>query len=210
MAVTVDIPEDMGGGSAYLTEAGQYHVTVVTVHENTMPPDKDGNEGKLLKNGGFSCTMEVLHGDHENKKFTLVFNNGDLTHKDQGLMARKKQAAFCFACDLIKPGVAGGVEIKLEDAVGSQCCAILELDTYKDNDGKERKQVKLNYSDIFHVDDPRAAKIAKNEASMKSIPAEYRHDAAYFEPLLGKKKTTGTKTETKTQSPVTDDDLADL
>lgn len=207
MSFAIDVPEDMGStGSAYLKLGGDYHVTITTVHEGTMPPDKDGNSTPIT-NGGFSVTAEVLHGDQAEKKFTLLFPNGNYNHKDQGVFSRKKQAAFCIACDLIKPGVAGSVEVNIQDAVGSQCIVELEEEEYEDASGKKQQRVQLKYAGIYHIDDPRVKKIEKNAKAVSTIPAEYRHDEKYFEPLTAKKEV---KKESKPLSRVSDDDLDGL
>ena len=207
MSFAIDVPEDMGStDSAYLKVAGDYHVTISTVHEGTMPPDKDG-QAKMITNGGFSVTCEVMHGEHAEKKFTLVFNNPNYSHKDQGAFARKKQAAFCFACDLIKPGVSGAQEVNLQDAVGSQCIVELEQEEYDDKDGKKQQRVQLKYAGIYHIDDPRAKKIPRNTKSLEAILKEYRHDEAYFAPLTAKKEA---KKPAPPQERVTDDDLDGL
>jgi len=207
MSFAIDVPEDMGSTeSAYLKVAGDYHVTITTVHEGTMPPDKDGN-AKAITNGGFSMTAEVVHGEQSEKKFTLVFPNGNYNHKDHGVFSRKKQAAFCIACDLIKPGVAGQVEVNIQDAVGSQCVVELETEEYEDSQGKKQSRVQLKYAGIYHIDDPRVKKVEKNAKMVSTIPPDYRLDEKYFAPLTEKKEV---KKEAKPQERVTDDDLDGL
>lgn len=205
MSFVIDAPETLGGESAYLEVGGTFHLAVTGVYEGTMPPNKDGL-AKDLKIGGFSVTLEVLDGEHKNKKCNLIFNNGDLSHKDQGLMARKKQAAFLIACDVIKPDDLGkkGLAVEPAQAVGSQVIAKLDTEGYKDNEGKDRIRVQLSYDSVHHVDDPRIARIPKDKTSIDSIPKENRHPAEYFAKLTQRH---APKAPAPVQSRVTDDDL---
>lgn len=205
MSFVIDAPETLGGESAYLKDAGTFHLAVTGVFEGTMPPNKDGLASPM-KSGGFSTTFEVLEGEHKGKKCNLLFGNGDLSHRDKGMMARKKQAAFLIACDVIKPDDLGkqGLAVELQEALGSQVVAKLETEAYKDNEGKDQVRVQLLYDNVYHVDDPRIAKIPKDKTSIDSIPKENRHPIEYFAKLTQRQ---APKAPAPVQSRVTDEDL---
>lgn len=187
----MDTAEDMEtGGGEYMDAPGRYHFAV-----NGVFPDKMPNSDDLLKNGGFSIEFVCLAGTDPSqvqKKTNIIFNNGHDSHKDGGKMCRQKQTAFCIAANLLTPSDLGkkGVKIELEKALGAQMVVEMELGDERPN-GK--RYLELAYSNIYHVDDPRAKDVPKDEAMLKAIPDAYRHvgDQAFFAPLLKKKEASG-------------------
>jgi hypothetical protein len=207
MSFTLDIPEDIGGASAYLDASGQFHSIVKMVHEEAIPKD---NDGFTPVPGGFSVELEVAAGDHDGKKFSLIFWGPKLDKADDdkgNVWSRKKQAAFLLASDCISLDQMGkkGVSIDLQDAVGAQIIVDVEMEQYTDSQGKSRNRPQLVWANIYHVDDPRAKSITKNEKLLATIPKEQRHPGEYFAPLMK-------KAEKKAAPPtrLTNDQLDDL
>jgi hypothetical protein len=215
MQFELDIPEDIGGTSAYLEVAGKYHATIVTMHEEKMPNSKDDGSGfETPIPGGFSITAEVLAGEQADKKFSLIFWGPKLDKPDDdkgNVMARKKQAAFAIACDLVKLDQLGKrVNIDLQDAVGAQVVVEVEV-TEKEKDGKKYKQCQLAWANIFHVDDPRAKGAVMSDKLLASIPAENRHKPEYFDPITKRKSATGSSASASLPATrVTDADLDEI
>ncbi|XZE20886.1 hypothetical protein SH449x_000777 [Pirellulaceae bacterium SH449] len=216
MGFEIDIPEDIGGTSAYLEVAGKYHATVSTMHVESMPNDQgEGDDGGFVKPlaGGFSCTLEVLGGEQANKKFSLIFWGPKFDQPDDSkgnTWSRKKQAAFAIACDLVKLDQLGTrATVNLEDAVGSQIVVEVEIEEYTKKDGKKGKKPQLVWANIYHVDDPRAKGAEMNAKLLATIaPAENRHKPEYFD-VLTKKKSASASASSST-SRVTDADLCDI
>ena len=193
------------GGGNWLSVPGTYHAVVT--HTDEQPVDAKGG---LLD--GFRITFQALEGtvrDDEgrfterDKTIDLLFWNPKLTDKNEGLFNRQKQGKFLIAVGLLKEDQVGtDVDIDLEDAVGRQVVFTL----HEEDDGKsERKFLKLHFSDIWHIDDPAAAKFPQCAASKKLIPAPHRRDPKSFE------KTNGTPpSKTKPSGKAKDVDLDDL
>jgi hypothetical protein len=203
MGFVLDTPETFGQESIYLKTPGKYHLFVSDVFEGSLPTKQDGTPGKTI--AGFSVVLSVLHGPEKDKICNLAFRNGDYSHKDQGASARRKQAAFLFACDLIQPASLGKqVEVDLHAATGSQVVAELDVEEYTDDQGRAQQSIQLSWANIYHVDDPRCAKVEKDQKSIDSIPKENRHDAKHFEAIVSK----GKKAVAKPR--ITNSDLEDL
>jgi hypothetical protein len=215
MAFELDIPEDIGGSSAYLEVAGKYHATVCVMHEEKMPGKSGGDDGGFEKPlaGGFSVTMEVIGGEQADKKFDLIFwgpkfDKGD---EDKGnVWSRKKQAAFAIACDLVDLSALGKkVEVNLQDAVGSQVVVELDVEEYTKGDNKKGRKMVLVWANIYHVDDPRAKGAVMNEKLLASYPAENRHKPEYFDALTKRKQSSSSPASPSTTR-VSDADLDDI
>lgn len=207
MAFLLDIPEEIGGTSAYLEAPGQYHAIVRMVHEESIPKD-DG--GFIPIPGGFGVELEVAHGDQADKKFSLTFWGPKMEKPDDdkgNVWARKKQAAFLLASDCISLSDLGkkGKAITLEDAVGSQILVEIEIEEYVGRDGKTYKRPQMVYANIYHIDDPRGKAIKRNEKLIATIAKEQRHPGEYFAPLMKK-----SESKPVPKSRMSADDLADL
>lgn len=206
MGFTLDAPESLAGESTKLTESGKFHLVVTGAYDGKYPPRRDGEEGQMMQGFCFSC--EVMAGPQAGKLVDFSFYNGDLSHKDGGVFARKIQAAALIATDCLSVNDLGkkGVQIDLSQAVGAQVVAEIEIEE-KEKNGKSYPTAKLSYANIFHVDDPRVAKVEKDQTAIDSIPKANRHEKEYFAPL------TARKAPVKAAAPspsVTDDDLKDL
>lgn len=194
---------DTGGGN-WLSQPGTYHAVVT--HADEEPTNA---KGEMLD--GFRITFQALEGTvkDEDGKFTerdktvdLMFFNGKLTDKNEGLFSRQKQGKFFIATGLLTDEQLGtDVDINLEDAVGRQVVMTLE-----EEDGKgDRKFLRLHFTDIWHIDDPAASSYPKCAKSVKLIPAAHRRDPKSFEKKNG---TTAAKTKPQTKTEAVDlDDL---
>jgi hypothetical protein len=214
MTFEMDIPEDIGGESPYLKAPGVYHATVSTVHEESFPNstrDSGGSEQPIP--GGFSVNMEVVGGEQANKRFSLIFwgPKFDRPEDDKGnLWARKKQAAFAIACDLITLDTLGKrAQVNLQDAVGSQVIVELQTESHTGRDGNTYEKLVMSWANIFHIDDPRGKDVVRNQKLIDSIPAANRHKPEYFDALIkGKKQSASAPARETTR--VTDADLDDI
>ena len=215
MGFELDIPEDIGGSSAYLEVGGKYHATVCVMHEEKMPGQSGNDDGGFEKPiaGGFSVTMEVLGGEQADKKFDLIFwgQKFDKGDEDKGnVWSRKKQAAFAIACDLVDLSSLGKkVEVNLQDAVGSQVVVELAVEKYTKKDGNEGKKMVLVWANMYHVDDPRAKGAVMNEKLLASVPAANRHKPEYFDPIVKRKQSASSPASPSTTR-VSDADLDDI
>lgn len=185
MARKLNAPEEIGGGSStYLSasEPGWYLFAVTEAFEGKRQT-KDG----LKMMDGISIETEVVGGEHAGKQFTLNLWDPKPSDKDQGKSAAAKQAAFLLATDVISPADLGKeIEYETADSIGALFVA--ELVAGKPTD-QGKVYLELNYSNIYHVDDPRH-KVKFDEvqaARIADYQPEYRHDAAYFEKLTAKK-----------------------
>lgn len=178
MSFEMEMPEstDTGGGN-FLREPGTYHFACMEVDE--QPTNKAGD--KMLD--GFRVVAEVLNGDtagQEGKSVELMFFKPKLTDKNNGEMAKKKQARFAIATGVLGAPKAAGekVAVDLQQAVHRQFVATVSLDDREDD--PKKRFLQLHFADIFHVDDPAVAKVPKSEAALKLLPAGLRRTAGSF------------------------------
>jgi len=192
-----DAPEELGGSGNYLSEAGTYHLAINHVWEGTGP------KGGVIQ--GFSVGLQVLAGtveDQEKKELNLTFFNPNLNHSEVAQrIRRQQQAAFLIASGLMAPADLGKrVSIDLNKAIGQQVIATFEKNEYNGI-------LRLRFSDIFHVDDPRAKNFPKDLDSIAMLPTEKRKGESYFAPLKAGKKTAA---EQPVASSMTQSDLDEL
>jgi len=181
MSFAMETSEDIGGGASdlYLQQPGTYHCVITDVSEGRGPKGNPIN--------GFMAELTVLDGTTEgqkDKQTNLVLFSPDLSKSQANQdWARKKQTAFVVASGLLDLAKLGRkVDIELDDCKGRQIIIQFDSDEY---DGKSRLQ--LAYANIWHVDDPRAAKFPKDKGSLDIIPKSLRKPAEYFEPLMQRK-----------------------
>lgn len=200
MSFVLDTTEDVGGGeSTYLDQPGTYHCLVTSVAENQGP------KGGVID--GFTVGLAVLagtvEGQKDKQKNLCLFSPDKSKSSGNQEWAKKKQTAFAIATEVIKLGekkLGGVVEVDLQLAVGRQIVITFELDEYE---GK--KNLELSYANIYHIDDPRAAKFPKDAEAIKLATAEMqRQPPEYFAPLLKKPDAKAS------QSRLSQNDLADL
>jgi len=190
---TLDLPAEFGS-STMLDAGGKFHAVIKEVEENPILGDKPFR--------GFQAELEIVSPkEHTEKTAKLLFGNPDLSHKDKGDFARSKQASFAIASNLVDLSKLGqSVDIDLSAAIGQHVLVELEMKASQRDPSKVYPE--LRYSNIYHVDDPRAKGYPRNEDALKAVGA-HRQSESYFTPLM-KKKTPPTTTK------ATDDDFAGL
>lgn len=195
MSFALDTTEDIGGGeSTYLDQPGTYHCLVTAVGENQGP------KGGVID--GFTAHLAVLAGTvagqkDKQKSLTLFSQDASKSEKSQE-WAKKKQTAFAIATEVVNLASLGKrVEVDLQSAVGRQLIITFEAN----DDG----YLDLHYANIYHIDDPRAAKFPKDAEAINLATKEMqRQPPEYFAPLLK-------KSDAKAgQSRLSQNDLADL
>jgi len=156
-----DPPEESTGG--FLSTEGAYHVSVLSINEDIS---------EQYPWAQFEAVFEVLDGTakgQEKKTTTQKFSRPSLKHKDEGQMAKEIIARFLLATGLMSPSQRGktGQHFELSEAVGRQLVV-------KFVHGKDPKYLAINYSDLWHVDDPEVSGVPKSKAAVDTIPPEQR------------------------------------
>jgi hypothetical protein len=192
-----DLADDIAGESAYLDVPGTYHFLITRFVKGQGP------QGTPID--GFTATLCVLDGtskDQKDKNLNLCLFDPDPTKSDKAQKwAKMKQTAFLIATEAADLASLGKrVPIDWSAITGRQIIVTLEENEYN---GKTNLQVA--YANIYHIDDPRAAKFPKDaEAIALATKEMQRQPPEYFAPLLK-------KTEPKAgQSRLSQNDLADL
>lgn len=171
MPMEMEMPESFDTGGAFLKEPGTYHLAVLEVDEQPT-----SQKGELID--GFKIDAHVLAGPQNKKQAEITFWNPKLTDKNNGEMAKKKQARFVLATGIIqaaKPGEKVVVDLQL--AKGRQFIATL---SNRESNGKT--YIDLNFADIWHVDDPAAPQCERNQEALKLLPASLRRKPESFKP----------------------------
>ena len=202
----MEMPESMETGTAFLSEPGTYHFSVLNIDE--APTAKNGS---LID--GFRIEADVLAGTttgQEKKQVELMFFNPKLTDKNNGEMAKKKQARFAVAVGLIGGARKAGekVNVNLQDAKGRQFVATLALDDQQSDGGK--KFLRLHFADIWHVDDPAANFCPKAVKALALLPPGLRRSSDSFAKAGEGATTGGAASNGSKQSPPATPPLADL
>lgn len=185
---------DTGGGN-WLDKPGTYHLVITAADEQ---PTK--RNGEMMD--AFRVTCQAIEGTvrdangftERDKTVDLTFWHPKLTDKNEGLFARQKQARFFLATGLLTDGQLGSeVDINLEDCVGRQVIATLE-----ERDGDSgRTFLDLHFADIWHIDDPAAAKFPKSDKAIGLVPPAHRRKPESFAKKNGTEpRKTAKKTET--------------
>lgn len=196
-----EAPEDISNDGNYINEPGTYHIVVTEICE-----------GESIKGNpidGFTFGFDVLAGTTENcagKSGSQSLFAPNLTGTDkQQLLAKKKLAAFFIATGVLLPEQLGkSVKINVPAAVGQQLILTLSRKMEKDDNGNytvETKLLEINYSDIFHVDDPAAKSYPKSEDALGMIDAKDRHKPGWFA-FKAKGGSRPTPVAAKTEPPV--------
>jgi hypothetical protein len=193
---------DTGGGN-WLRSPGTYHLVITAAEEN---PETKAHKIR----DGFAATCQTLEGTvrddndvftERDKTVTIFFRNPQLTDKNEGLFARQKQGKFFVATGLMTEDQVGqSLDIDLDDCIGRQVIATLEAEA-GDNG---MIFLDLHFSDIWHIDDPAAAKYPKCQKSIGLVPKAHRRDPNSFEKAEAKAKGK-TKPKAKPESVDLDD-----
>lgn len=160
-----DQSEEMEGAGGYLSKPGTYHLIIANVD-----PEPHSKDGKPLN--GLRVEGEVLEGTEQSelkKTFEFLLFAPKATDKNNGEMAKRKLTRLAYALGFIATHQPGQrISIDCEAAVGRQIIAKFS----ESESGK--KFVDLNYSDIYHVDDPAVEHVPKLQSALVAIPAELR------------------------------------
>ena len=210
MGMTFEAPATIEGGGGFLEEAGTYHVVINEVLE--------GQSSKGAPIDGITVTFEVLAGtskgqESKTKQESLFAPSLKDVEKEQKngspCMARKKLGALLIATNLMDPAKLGQpINFEPSEMIGRQI--VIKFDHQKEMDGEgkytvETKYLQISYSDIYHVDDPAVASVPKNADALSLIPAEHRHDEAWFGWKKRKANGTPAKREAVAAGNVADD-----
>lgn len=176
MTRTFQSSDDVGGGGNAIEKPGTYHCSI-----------RDAADGTSTKGNpitGVSAILTVLDGtnaDQKDREFHLHLFDPDMSKSQEAQeWAKKKQTAYAIAINQLDPSKLGQqVEIDFAGgAEGQQIVIALESNEYQ---GKTR--LDLAYANIYHVDDPRAARFPKNKDALALIDKSNRRDADWFKPL---------------------------
>lgn len=176
--------EDLAGLSGFLEAEGVYHFIVEEA--------KDGIKMNIEEAfDGFSVRLKVLHGPEEGKTTYINLMDGQESHKDGGKACNAKQCAFLVASNLLTPDQLKGAQFSFDEqnSIGAQIIADFRLG--KPND-KGKRYLELHYSNIYHVDDPRSASVAKDASWIAKIPAGFRRKPEFFASIQPKKNAPAT------------------
>jgi hypothetical protein len=196
MSFVMETTEDVGGASdQYLSEPGTYHCVITSMAEG------EGPKGSPID--GFTVGLAVLDGTvggQKDKQTNLCLFSPDRSKDNKSQeWARKKQTAFVIAAGLLNLSDLGKkVNIDLNEAVGRQIVL-----TFENNEYNGQTQLRLAWANIYHVDDPRVAKIPKDKEALGIIQSGQRRTVDYFAPLMK-------KSDKKPESRLSQDELSDL
>lgn len=175
-----DTTDDFSGGGNYLHEPGTYHLVVTNV--------LDGMSKKNKPIEGFTVECDVLAGTVNGcagKKVDLTFFPPNPSKSEVAQrISRQQNTAFFIATNVIDPSKLGQrVTIEPTNAAGHQLVVKLvrgqeqnEVGEWVDSD----KFLRVEYANVWHVDDPDAKDVPKNKDALGMIAKEHRHDEAWF------------------------------
>jgi len=162
-----DQSEAIEGAGGYLTKAGTFHLIL-----STVDPEPTTKDGKPID--GLRVSGEVLDGTETSevgKEFEFILWPPKPTDKNGGEMAKRKLTRFSYATGFIASHAPGQkVVIDCEACEGRQIIAKFSETTKEDG----KKRLELNYSDIYHVDDPAVAEVPKSADAIAAIPKALR------------------------------------
>jgi len=175
-----DAPSELpSGGGNWIDKPGTYHLIITGTDEEPVSRDKQLLDGFRIDFQALDGTVRDADGNftEAEKTIDIIFWHPKLTQKNEGLFNKQKQAAFLVAAGLMTEEQLGkSLDIDLSKAKGRHVIATFEEEV-QDN-GKKR--IQLSYADIWHIDDPRAAKFPKNEKALSLIPSDHRRDPKSF------------------------------
>lgn len=177
--------EEFASERGVISTPGEYHLLIADV------------------NFGYSLDGETHHGDRIVVKFESLgelqkgattqislFNVKGSDSEKGSKMKLKKQLFFLVAVGLVSIDqiAEGNVptfdfdndefrERARQRVTGRHVCAKLVK-------ALDERFMDINYSDIYHIDDPRIVHYSKDEEAIKALPAEQRIDAATFHKLI--------------------------
>lgn len=170
---------------------GRYHLIVDYAEEN--PTDRNGQpRPDVMYEVGFKI-VGAANPAHVDKKIDQIsFFAPKGTEKDGGVFIRKKSDRFLLAVNLLQPDDIGkSKSINLAQAAGQQLCAEFAL--------SEKGYMQIAFANIYHVDDPEAADIPKNEKLLTIIDPSCRR--------VGQKPASASTTPAAATAPINLDEI---
>lgn len=171
--------DDLHGGGDFLTTPGTYHLLIdrMRVGLNVKDEPLDGT----------TVEVTVLDGDVQGqakKKANLTLWDIKLDKPvEEQHVAVRCLTNFYLASNVLQPADLGKeVDIKPEDAESHQVVIKLQYAQKKENGNwvEDRKFLRINFSDVYHVDDPAVASVPKDGSALKVIDPKYRHKPEWF------------------------------
>lgn len=190
MAKKYGTSSSLGGGASWLDKAGTYHARIISVDETPTTKDKMPIEGFRIMFGvlGGQCADGTAITTEVGKQFELTFSDPNPAKKESAQeWAVKKQTAFFLAAGLMNESQLGGdVEIELSNATNRQVIIQVEMSEPDQPGGKSFPN--LAWANIYHIDDPRQARVPRDAGAVKLLPAAFRRDPNGFdlEKITGK------------------------
>lgn len=169
--------EDLEGGGGHIRKPGMYHFLVDEVKEGLSSKDKPMNGMTLM----LTCLAGTVDGCEDQKANIVLWDPKD----EDDRVAVRAFTNFFLAANVLQPEQLG-TEVEVDENATVQAQVIMRLACQQkvDSNGNWVDDpdggVKLNFSDIFHVDDPAVADIPKNADAIGLIDPAHRHDADWF------------------------------
>lgn len=158
--------EDTSAGGGFVSEAGLYHMAVVSCDEH--PTNK---QGVTIDSAMFRVNMVVIDSSvpgQRDKSFSEIFfqpKEDPVANPNQ--FAMKKATRFMLAVGLMRHDQIGKeFDVDLSSAAGRQLLVKIELD--------DKGYAGISFADIFHIDDPAAKGYPRDDSFVASIPKELR------------------------------------
>lgn len=169
-----EVSNDFESEGGFLRDKGWYHVIVENVAEGVGP------KGNAFE--GITLACSVMEGEQKKKSFNHIVGFPKETDKDGGAFRRSIVSRLLLVTNVVNPAARGQkVSIDFQNMMGQQF--IVEMVEEKDQHDRPVLRVGNGGTAIFHVDDPRVSKVPKNAEALSMIPAQFRHDAKWFEAL---------------------------
>lgn len=176
----MDVADSFESSSSFLDVEGKFHVII------EEPKVGVGPKGNAYE--GVTLHMSVLEGPEAKKTFNHCVGFPQETDKDGGVFRRSVMSRLLLVTNVIDPTQKGQkAKVDFAKLTGQQL--IVEMKREKDKSDKERLNVANGGMAVWHVDDPAVASVPKSADALKLIPANMRHDAAWFEAIKPKPKT---------------------
>lgn len=183
-----DAPETMEGGDA-LDAEGHF---LFLVHEI-----RDGETHKGTTITGFSTVLEVLDGEekidgicpHKGRVFRPIIWAPKLSDdREKQERTKRAQTAFFIATNVIGPAQLDTIraiaaarasgqtppKMKLNLQAGVNQMIVMNVRRWKKEGEEGKGDLTPHFSDIYHVDDPRAKVVAIDPAVLAFVPPELR------------------------------------
>ena len=170
-------PETVGEtGSA--VKAGRFHASILEATDTPCTKEGVPFEALQVKFSLENGTSPTSIGE----EWTLnLYPPGPNDKEYVRMLRRNTKLALAMATGLLTRADFGrkGVTVNWSQLKGRQCCIVLELNEYKDRNGKMQRRLQIAAKDpvgdserigIYHVHDPLAADIPKDEQMAAMVP----------------------------------------